>query len=65
MGDTSRVEENTAADCVELSEDELDRWNKLRPAAGDRHEETQMARIERWRLSLAYPQNAGCGTDPV
>ncbi|MGA7418532.1 MAG: aldo/keto reductase [Acidimicrobiales bacterium] len=42
----ARVEENTAADGVQLSEEQIDRLNKLTPAAGDRHEETQMARIE-------------------
>jgi aryl-alcohol dehydrogenase-like predicted oxidoreductase len=43
----ARVEENTAADGVELSEEQIDRLNNLTPAAGDRHEEAQMARIER------------------
>jgi aryl-alcohol dehydrogenase-like predicted oxidoreductase len=43
----ARVEENTAADRVELSEEQIDRLNNLTPAAGDRHEEAQMARIER------------------
>jgi diketogulonate reductase-like aldo/keto reductase len=37
----ARVEENTAADGVELSKEQIDRWNNLTPAAGDRHEETQ------------------------
>jgi hypothetical protein len=26
---------------VELSKEQIDRWNNLTPAAGDRHEETQ------------------------
>ena len=43
----ARVEENTAADGVELSEEQIDRLNHLTPAAGDRHEEAQMGRIER------------------
>jgi aryl-alcohol dehydrogenase-like predicted oxidoreductase len=43
----ARVEENTAADAVELSQVQIDRLNNLTPAAGDRHEEAQMARIER------------------
>lgn len=42
-----RVEENTAADAVELSADQLDRLNNLTPAAGDRHDEANMASIDR------------------
>ena len=38
------VEENTAADGVELSEEQIDPLNLSSPAAGDRHEEAQMAR---------------------
>jgi len=43
----ARVEENTAADSVELSSEQIDRLNSLTPAAGDRHDETNMARIDR------------------
>ena len=43
----SRVEENTAADAVELTPDQLDRLNHLEPAAGDRHDESNMASIDR------------------
>ena len=43
----SRVEENIAADRVELSARQIDRLNNLTPAAGERHEEGNMARIER------------------
>jgi aryl-alcohol dehydrogenase-like predicted oxidoreductase len=43
----SRVEENTAADQIELSDDQIERLNHLTPAAGDRHEEAQMAVIDR------------------
>ena len=43
----SRVEENTAADQLELSAEQLERLNKLTPAAGARHEEAQMAVIDR------------------
>jgi aryl-alcohol dehydrogenase-like predicted oxidoreductase len=43
----SRVEENTAADAVELTPQQLDRLNKLEPAAGDRHDESNMASIDR------------------
>jgi aryl-alcohol dehydrogenase-like predicted oxidoreductase len=43
----ARVEENTAADGVELSHSQIDRLNSLTPASGDRHDEANMARIER------------------
>jgi aryl-alcohol dehydrogenase-like predicted oxidoreductase len=43
----SRVEENTAADAVELTSDQLDRLNALQPAAGERHDEANMASIDR------------------
>jgi aryl-alcohol dehydrogenase-like predicted oxidoreductase len=43
----SRVEENTAADQLELSEMQIERLNHLTPAAGERHEEAQMAVIDR------------------
>lgn len=43
----SRVEENTAADAVELSADQLERLNNLTPAAGERHDEANMASIDR------------------
>ena len=43
----SRVEENTAADAIELSADQLDRLNNLTPAAGERHDEANMAGIDR------------------
>ncbi|WP_327698232.1 aldo/keto reductase [Streptomyces sp. NBC_00459] len=43
----SRVEENTAADAVELSPAQLDRLNNLTPAAGERHNEANMATIDR------------------
>jgi aryl-alcohol dehydrogenase-like predicted oxidoreductase len=43
----SRVEENTAADQLELSADQLERLNNLTPAVGERHEEAQMAVIDR------------------
>ncbi|WP_449372597.1 aldo/keto reductase [Arthrobacter psychrolactophilus] len=42
----SRVEENTAADTVELSADQLARLNALEPASGDRHDESNMASID-------------------
>src|SRR5690349_17643521 len=43
----TRVEENTAADSVELSATQLDRLNNLTPAAGERHNEANMASIDR------------------
>jgi aryl-alcohol dehydrogenase-like predicted oxidoreductase len=43
----SRVEENTAADQLELSSEQIERLNHLTPAAGERHEEAQMAVIDR------------------
>jgi aryl-alcohol dehydrogenase-like predicted oxidoreductase len=43
----TRVEENTAADGIELTDDQLDRLNALRPAAGERHDEANMASIDR------------------
>jgi aryl-alcohol dehydrogenase-like predicted oxidoreductase len=42
----SRVEENTAADQLELSAEQIERLNNLTPAAGERHEEAQMATID-------------------
>ena len=42
----SRVEENTAADQLELSAEQIERLNHLTPAAGERHEEAQMAVID-------------------
>jgi aryl-alcohol dehydrogenase-like predicted oxidoreductase len=43
----TRVEENIAADSVELSPEQIARLNNLTPATGERHEEGNMARIER------------------
>jgi len=43
----ARVEENTAADGIELTVDQIDRLNKLTPAAGARHNEANMAAIDR------------------
>ncbi|WP_142061006.1 aldo/keto reductase [Pseudarthrobacter sp. B4EP4b] len=42
----SRVEENTAADGVELTADQLERLNALQPAAGARHDDANMASID-------------------
>ncbi len=42
----SRVEENTAADAIELTPAQLHRLDNLEPAAGERHDETNMASID-------------------
>ena len=43
----SRVEENTAADGIELSPEQINKLSNLTPAAGDHHNEEQMRLIER------------------
>jgi aryl-alcohol dehydrogenase-like predicted oxidoreductase len=43
----ARVEENTAADTVELTPGQIERLNTLIPAAGERHDEANMASIDR------------------
>jgi aryl-alcohol dehydrogenase-like predicted oxidoreductase len=43
----ARVEENIAADKIELNEAQLDRLNNLTPATGDRHDEGNMSVIDR------------------
>jgi aryl-alcohol dehydrogenase-like predicted oxidoreductase len=43
----ARVEENTAADRIELTPPQVERLNGLPRAAGERHEEGNMARIDR------------------
>jgi aryl-alcohol dehydrogenase-like predicted oxidoreductase len=43
----SRVEENAAADGVKLSSDQIERLNNLAPGTGERHEEGNMAVIDR------------------
>ncbi|MDT3447001.1 aldo/keto reductase [Pseudofrankia sp. BMG5.37] len=43
----ARVEENTAADGIELTADQTERLNTLDPAAGERHDEANMASIDR------------------
>ena len=43
----ARVEENTAADGIELSAEQVERLNNLTPAAGERHDEAHMAAIDR------------------
>jgi len=42
----SRVEENTAADQLELSAEQVERLNNLVPAAGERHDEANMSVID-------------------
>ena len=43
----SRVEENVAADSIELTAEQLEKLNNLTPPAGDHHNEAQMAMIDR------------------
>jgi aryl-alcohol dehydrogenase-like predicted oxidoreductase len=43
----SRVEENTAADGIELSAQQIERLNNLTPATGERHEEVNLSTIDR------------------
>src|SRR5207302_3159870 len=43
----ARVEENTAADGIELSTEQIERLNTLTPAARERHNEANMAIIDR------------------
>ena len=43
----ARVEENTAADHIQLSGEQLKRLNNLTPAAGERHDEMNMSVIDR------------------
>lgn len=43
----ARVEENTAADGVVLTAEQIERLNRLAPAAGERHDEGNMAVIDR------------------
>jgi aryl-alcohol dehydrogenase-like predicted oxidoreductase len=43
----SRVEENTAADGIELSAEQIQRLDDLTPATGERHNETNMSVIDR------------------
>jgi aryl-alcohol dehydrogenase-like predicted oxidoreductase len=42
-----RVEENVAADAVELTKEQIQKLNDMPPAAGDHHNEAQMRMIER------------------
>jgi aryl-alcohol dehydrogenase-like predicted oxidoreductase len=43
----ARVEENIAADGVELTPAQLDRLDSLTPASGARHDDANMASIDR------------------
>ena len=43
----ARVEENTAAEHLELNGRQIERLNNLAPAAGERHDEGNMAVIDR------------------
>jgi diketogulonate reductase-like aldo/keto reductase len=43
----SRVEENTAADAIELGAEQLQRLDELTPATGERHDEANTAAVDR------------------
>ena len=43
----ARVEENSAADAVELSSEQIDQLTNITPAAGEHHNDEQMRMIER------------------
>src|SRR4051812_4838693 len=43
----ARVEENTSAEGIQLTADQLHRLDSLQPAAGERHDEANMATIDR------------------
>jgi aryl-alcohol dehydrogenase-like predicted oxidoreductase len=43
----THVEENTAADLIELTAEQVERLNHLAPAAGERHDQGNMAVIDR------------------
>jgi aryl-alcohol dehydrogenase-like predicted oxidoreductase len=43
----TRVEENVAADRIELTREQIDKLNNLTPAAGEHHNEAQMRLLER------------------
>jgi aryl-alcohol dehydrogenase-like predicted oxidoreductase len=43
----TRVQENVAADGIELTRDQIDKLTNITPAAGDHHSEQQMQMIER------------------
>jgi diketogulonate reductase-like aldo/keto reductase len=45
--DVARVEENIAADGIELTAEQIDQLDGLTPAAGDHHNEAQMRMIDR------------------
>jgi aryl-alcohol dehydrogenase-like predicted oxidoreductase len=42
----SRVEENTAADAIELSVEQIQRLDDLTPATGERHDEANMSTVD-------------------
>jgi aryl-alcohol dehydrogenase-like predicted oxidoreductase len=43
----ARVEENIAADAIELTAEQIQRLGDLAPAAGERHDEANMAAVDR------------------
>jgi hypothetical protein len=55
----SRVQENTAADAIALSVEQIARLNELAPATGDRHDEANMSTVNR------RPHTSVTGSSPV
>jgi hypothetical protein len=43
----ARVEENTAAESISLTASQVQRLDSLTPAAGERHDQANMASIDR------------------
>jgi aryl-alcohol dehydrogenase-like predicted oxidoreductase len=43
----SRLEENVAADSVQLTPEQVDKLTKVTPPAGDHHNEAQMRMLDR------------------
>jgi aryl-alcohol dehydrogenase-like predicted oxidoreductase len=43
----TRVEENIAADAIELTDDQIQRLDSIEPAAGARHDDANLSTIDR------------------
>src|SRR3954447_8915318 len=57
----ARVEENTAAESISLTADQLQRPDSLEPAAGERHDQTNMASIDRCGSDRSQRSQDRCG----
>ncbi len=55
----ARVEENTAADGIELTADQIERLDTLTPAAGARHNEANMSTACVCRGVALFPLRSG------